>query len=180
MGSIQSESDIQSVLSHSPKLNGKRRLSDGGSSSKRVKLDGGVEPNITDVLIIGGGPAGLSAALMLARQRHTAIVFDSGEYRNESSKHMHMVLAHDGEDPRKYRAAAKANILERYSTISFENTSITSLKPIEEGEEGRGSLFNATASNGQSWLGRKIILATGVKDILPSLTGYAENWGTRM
>lgn len=54
---------------------------------------------VVDTLLIGGGPAGLSAALALARQLHSAVVFDSGVYRNALSKHMHTVATWDHKDP---------------------------------------------------------------------------------
>jgi thioredoxin reductase len=89
----------------------------------------------TDVLIIGGGPAGLTTALTLARQVQTSIVFDDGKYRNKPSGSMHMVLTADNEDPVIFRNKARQNILDNYDTVKIEETSITSVKQIDGGFE---------------------------------------------
>jgi thioredoxin reductase len=130
---------------------------------------------MTDVLIIGGGIAGLAAALTLARQQHKAIVFDSEVYRNAPSSHMHNVLTWDRSDPKEFRRAAKANILEGYSTIQFKNVEITSIEKNNE-----SNTFKATDKSGKEWEGRKVILATGVRDIFPDIEGYAENFAKSM
>jgi len=131
-------------------------------------------PNSLDVLIIGAGPAGLSAALTLARQLHTAVVFDSNVYRNELSNHMHTVATWDHKDPREFRSATRTEILKRYGTISFVDT------PIERVEKGANEVFTATARDGRSWQGSRILLATGVRDLAPDIKGYGNCWGRGM
>jgi thioredoxin reductase len=126
-----------------------------------------------DVLIIGGGPAGLTAALSVARNEHTAIVFDSQDYRNERADHFHMLPTWDGKDPYAFRDAARTNTLDNYSTISFENVKIASVK--KEGE-----IFHARDSIGKSWHGRSLVLATGVSDVMYDVPGYEECWGRSM
>ncbi|CCD49858.1 hypothetical protein BofuT4_P095660.1 [Botrytis cinerea T4] len=88
--------------------------------------------DFVEVAIIGGGPAGLTAAGALARQLHTAVVFDTQTYRNKNSTHMHMVPTWDHKDPKDFRAATKESILARYSTIQFLDIGVTSIekKPI--------------------------------------------------
>lgn len=71
---------------------------------------------LVDALIIGAGPAGLSAALALACQLHTAVVFDSSLFRNERSAYMHTIPTWDHKDPAAFRCATRKEILERYRT----------------------------------------------------------------
>jgi thioredoxin reductase len=128
-------------------------------------------PALLDVLIIGGGPAGLSAATALARQLYTAVVFDSGVYRNARATHMHAVPTWDHRDPADFRAAARADLLARYDTIRFEQTSVSAVRRTDDGR------FEATDANGIAWRGRKLVLATGVRDVYPDIPGYDDLWG---
>jgi hypothetical protein len=70
-------------------------------------------PKIYDALIIGGGPAGMSAALALARVCRTSILFDSGEYRNQGAPEMHTFLSRDGIPPEQFRATARQQIQDK-------------------------------------------------------------------
>ena len=127
-----------------------------------------------DVLIIGGGPAGLAVATGLARQLYTALVFDSGVYRNDATKHMHNFPGWDHRDPADFRKTAREDILRRYSTIQFRNTSVNSVAKTSNG------LFRVTDAQGKEWLGRKLALAMGVRDVYPDIDGYGDCWGRGM
>jgi flavin-dependent dehydrogenase len=72
---------------------------------------------IYDTFVLGAGPAGLSAALGLARQPYSVVVFDSKRYRNYPASHMHNVLTWDHKSQAEFRASAKENILERYDSV---------------------------------------------------------------
>jgi thioredoxin reductase len=134
-----------------------------------------LRPQIVDALIIGAGPAGLNAAIAFARTRTTAIIFDSREYRNEGIKHMHTVASQDHQDPYAFRATAWEQIRSRYETVWLQQSTIThATKKLIGPEQYDG--FEIKDSDGKTYLGRKLILATGSRDVMPDIKGYKENW----
>ena len=130
--------------------------------------------SVLDVLIIGGGPSGLSVATGLARQLYSAVVFDSGLYRNELAKHMHNVVTWDHQKPADFRKKARDDLLKRYNTIQFQDAKITNVAKTAKG------VFEAKDDKGQTWLGRKLVLATGVQDLYPDIDGYGDCWASGM
>ncbi|KAI1755260.1 FAD/NAD(P)-binding domain-containing protein [Xylaria castorea] len=126
---------------------------------------------IVDVLILGGGPAGLAVAGGLARQLHTAVVFSSGSFRNGAATHMHNVPGWDHENPADFRAKSKTDILSRYSTIQFRDVSVANVRKLESGR------FEVVDDAGDKYEGRKIVIASGIRDIMPGIPGYSELWG---
>ncbi|KAH8427540.1 NAD(P)/FAD-dependent oxidoreductase [Aspergillus melleus] len=127
-----------------------------------------------DVLIIGGGPAGLTAALTLVRQDHSAILFDSGSYRNGDAEYMHMIPTWDHRNPAEFRAKARSEILSHSANINIVDVHLTAARKIND------SLFEVADEAGKTWQGRKVILATGSEDIFPDIPGYAESWVKRI
>ena len=125
-----------------------------------------------DIIIIGGGPAGLSAAASIVRQDHKTLIFDSGAYRNAKSKYMHTLPSWDHRDPAEFRSASLSG-LERYGSITVEQVEIETIKKSDDG------IFEASGAN-KTWRGKKVILATGVEDIFPDIAGYAECWVSAM
>ncbi|KAK8931497.1 Thioredoxin reductase gliT [Metarhizium anisopliae] len=124
----------------------------------------------SDVLIVGGGPAGLAAALGLCRAQYTATVFDSGVYRNRLARHMHTVPTWDHKSPEEYRKSAREEMLRRYTTVDFVNTTIQSVRKTDN------NAFVATDAQGNEWTGKRLLLATGVTDVLPDIPGYDDCW----
>ncbi|KAL2845972.1 hypothetical protein BJX68DRAFT_277187 [Aspergillus pseudodeflectus] len=131
-----------------------------------------------DVIVVGGGPAGLSALSGLSRVRRTAALFDSHQYRNDPTREMHDVIGNDGTPPALFRAAARSQI-SNYSTATFIDNAIASITPLEITDSANNytTLFRATDSTGTAYTARKVILATGLIDVLPSTPGLVEGFG---
>ncbi|EHL01060.1 hypothetical protein M7I_2980 [Glarea lozoyensis 74030] len=87
---------------------------------------------------------------------------------------MHGVPTWEHRDAADYRDAARKDILAHYDTASFEDLRIKSLEKRER--EGGGTLFKAVDEHGTEWWGRKVALATGIKDVMPEIAGYDECW----
>lgn len=134
------------------------------------------KPTLYDALVVGAGPAGLSAALTLARALQTAVVFDSGVYRNQRAAHMHTLPTWDHVSPAEFRATAREEIMSRYQTIKFQDLTLSQITgPILE-ENGAKRYFDAVSADGQKWRSRSVILATGVQDVFPDIMGYDDCW----
>ncbi|KAJ5951041.1 Thioredoxin reductase aclD [Penicillium vulpinum] len=140
--------------------------------------------HIADALIIGGGPAGLGVALALCRQNHSVIIFDSGDYRNKYGE-MHMVSTWDHRYPDEFRSAARTEVVNRYSgQCTFVDQEVLSLSRVQENVDipsekipKNSGPFKAIDSCEKVWHGRKVILATGSRDLLPGIDGFDECWG---
>ena len=122
-----------------------------------------------DAVIAGAGPGGLSAALCLGRAGRQVLVLDGGPWRNVSSGELHNILSRDGVAPAELRAAALAQ-LRRYPSVKVQATSAESA----EGEPGR---FRVALSDGRITEAHRLLLATGVEDVLPDIPGLPERWG---
>ncbi|KAJ6050283.1 uncharacterized protein N7446_005479 [Penicillium canescens] len=126
-----------------------------------------------DVIVVGGGPAGLSALSGVSRVRRTALLIDSGHYRNDPTREMHDVIGNDGTPPAKFRSLAREQILQ-YDTATIEDDTVETIDPIGGGDF---SSFNVKITNGTTYTARKIVLGTGVYDILPDTPGLKEGFG---
>jgi thioredoxin reductase len=122
-----------------------------------------------DVVIVGAGPAGLSAALMLGRSRRRVLVCDTGKPRNASSRAMHGFLTRDGIPPREFLTIARDQ-LRQYDTIELRDVEVTDATCHE-------SRFHVTLAGGERFVSRKLLIATGVMDNLPDIPGFHELCG---
>jgi len=123
----------------------------------------------TDIAVIGGGPAGLQAALTAGRVRRQVTVLDDGTYRNAAVSHMHNVLTHDGTPPAEFRAAARRE-LTAYDTVAVREERVETV-------ERDGTGFRLTLAGGDVMSAYAVVLATGVRDELPPVPGLQDVWG---
>ena len=125
---------------------------------------------VIDVIIVGAGPAGLSAALILGRCRRSVIVFDTGVPRNAPSQALHGYLTRDGISPRELLRIGRAE-LAQYNTVAIRDAEVVSA------ECQRDARFGVTLASGERITSRKLLLATGVVDNLPEIDGFRECYG---
>jgi thioredoxin reductase len=122
-----------------------------------------------DAIIIGGGFAGTSAALQLARARRKVLLLDSGNGRNRSADAAHGFYGHDGKAPSALRLEARAQ-LAKYQTVRMLDELAIGARKLEDG-------FEVVIGNGAIERAARLILASGVHDELPDLAGLRERWG---
>lgn len=123
-----------------------------------------------DAIIIGGGPAGLQAALTLGRIHRRALLLDSGAYRNAPAAHLHNFIGHDGTRPAELRARARRE-LAAYDTVGLRDGVATRVR-------GTDGDFAVELDDGTEAHAAKVVLATGVRDVMPETPGIAEEWGS--
>jgi thioredoxin reductase len=122
-----------------------------------------------DVIIVGGGIAGLSAALILGRCRRRVLIFDTGRPRNFASRGVHGFLSRDGVDPMELRRLGRQQ-LTPYTTVRWQEQEVVAAA-------ARENCFEVTAADGGTFCGRILLLATGVVDCLPAVEGMARFYG---
>lgn len=122
-----------------------------------------------DVIVVGGGPAGLSAALLLGRCNRRVLVCDSGEYRNSRSRGVHGFLSRDGTRPDELLRISREQLAPYDVTLLHGR-----VDRVARSERG----FALTLADGRRLACRKLLLATGIVDVLPPIPGLAELWGT--
>lgn len=121
-----------------------------------------------DVVVIGGGAAGLSAALVLSRARRTVLVVDGGAPRNAPAAHMHGYLSRDGLPPTELLAAGRDEV----SSYGGEVVAGTVTGLVPDGRNGFGVLL----AGGRRVTARRLLVATGLRDELPDVAGLRERW----
>jgi thioredoxin reductase len=143
-----------------------------------------------DAIIVGGGPAGLAAALTLGRSRRRALLVDAGEGRNAPAAAVHNALGHDGTPPEELRRIGREQ-LARYPTVEVRNGAVTDARALpgggfrleldswdgREAEDGEHEDGRDRKDGGDRVAARRLLLATGLRDRLPEIDGLAALWG---
>lgn len=122
-----------------------------------------------DVIITGGSYAGLSAAMALGRSLRNVLVIDNGKPCNRQTPHSHNFITHDGKTPKEISHLAKKDV-EKYDTVHFYNGTVIKMSESNSG-------FAVETASGDIFYAKKLILASGVKDVMPDIPGFAECWG---
>jgi thioredoxin reductase len=124
--------------------------------------------NSAEVIIVGGGPAGMSCALVLGRCGRKVLLFDTGNQRNKSSHSMHAFISRDGEDPVAFLRKTKGE-LKKYGIRSYQQEIIS----VERSPDG----FHLRSAEGNFFFSKKLVLATGLADELPRIAGIEQFYG---
>ncbi|MGN6532971.1 MAG: NAD(P)/FAD-dependent oxidoreductase [Ginsengibacter sp.] len=122
-----------------------------------------------DVIIVGGSYAGLAAGMALGRALRNVLIIDSGNPCNKQTPHSHNFLTNDGKTPKEIASRAKQQV-GRYETVSFlEGLAIAGIKTPDG--------FEVKIQTGETFKARKLVFATGIKDLIPCIPGFSESWG---
>lgn len=136
-------------------------------STKRQTADGRID-TVHDVVVIGGGAAGLNAALTLGRARRTVLLVDAGQQRNAPAPSMHNYLGHEGIAPADFLGVARCE-----AALFGARAVRASVVAARRAAEGR---FDVVLDDGAVVRARRLLLATGLVDELPDVPGIAERW----
>jgi thioredoxin reductase len=147
----------------------RRQAAAGKSGDKSPHSKKKMGEAVFDVIIVGAGPAGLSAALVLGRCRRRVLVCDAGHPRNAMSHGLHGYLSRDGIEPAEFLRLGREQ-LGRYETVELRHTEVIDTRRLADG-------FEIVLSNGERLSARKLLLATGVVDQVPDIEGLAACYG---
>lgn len=121
------------------------------------------------MIIVGGSYSGLAAGMALGRALQRVLIIDSGKPCNRQTPHSHNFLTQDGKTPLEITALARQQV-EKYDTVSFLNDLAT------QGEK-TGTGFQIRTASGGVFSAKKLIFATGIRDIMPEIEGFSACWG---
>ncbi|SHG04060.1 NAD(P)/FAD-dependent oxidoreductase [Pedobacter caeni] len=140
-----------------------------GSLMSFAAFDQDNAPQVFDVIIVGGSYSGLSAAMALGRSLRKVLIIDSGLPCNRQTPHSHNFITQDGKKPKDISSNAKQQVL-NYDTVSFH-------EDIALKMQKKGDLFELSTASGKVLLAKKVLFATGLKDIMPPIPGFSDCWG---
>lgn len=123
-----------------------------------------------DCIIIGGGPAGLNAALVMGRAGRETILFDEDQPRNRVTQESHGFITQDGVKPSEFKKRGRADVL-KYPSVSIKEERVENIERADE-------LFTVLTKSGAAYVTKKVILATGLQDVLPKIEGLPLVYGT--
>jgi thioredoxin reductase len=124
---------------------------------------------IVDCAIIGGGPAGMNAALVLGRARRSVILFDDNKPRNAVTQHSHGFITRDGVSPSEFRAIGRQE-LGKYPSIELRSVRVETVRK-------QGAVFELVTDSGEKFEAANILLAVGFQEILPAVAGIYDYYG---
>ncbi|GAA2834443.1 NAD(P)/FAD-dependent oxidoreductase [Kribbella solani] len=127
-----------------------------------------------DVVVIGGGAAGLNGALILARSRRSVVVIDSGSPRNAPAAAVHGLIALDGTPPAEILRRGREQVHQYGGRVVHGE--VVSAEPAAPSAD-EDLRFTVTLADGRSVTARRLLVATGLRDVLPEVPGLAEHWG---
>lgn len=127
------------------------------------------QPKQYDVIIVGGSYTGLAAAMALGRALRHVLVIDSGNPCNKQTPHSHNFLTNDGKTPAEIVASAREQVA-NYKSVTLMNGTVTESRKTSAG-------FDVKLETGEKYSAKKLVFATGIKDIMPGIPGFAECWG---
>lgn len=136
-------------------------------------------PTEVDVVIVGGGPAGLSAALNLARARASVVVVDAGRPRNAATLRSHGFLTRDGVPPLELRKLARAELAAYPNVTVYDRTVVTALleKDCGDGRRFIAALSGRGAGIPPAVSARSVLVATGLRETLPDIPSLRAFYG---
>ncbi len=125
--------------------------------------------NSFDVIIVGGSYSGLAAGMALGRALKKVLIIDGGKPCNRQTPHSHNFITHDGDTPTEIAALANLQV-RRYDSVKFFDGLATSGTKTITG-------FEIQVTSGETFTAKKLIFATGIRDVMPAIEGFAACWG---
>lgn len=127
---------------------------------------------LLDCVIIGGGPAGLNAALVVARSGRKVILFDEDKPRNAVTQESHGFITRDGITPAEFKKVAQADLM-KYPNLVIQKQRVIDIQKVDD-------MFTIRTMDGSIYQAKKVILSTGLIDVMPQIAGIHEFYGTSL